>query len=127
MNPDHRAIRVAISHLPGASALGLQPADPANLARNPLIDIHEEADGLILEADVPGATEQGLSVQLEDNVLTLHATVEPALPESARPLLEESRPGAFARSFILSDEVDRARITAELKHGVLRINLPKAD
>ncbi len=93
----------------------------------PPIDIHESADGLILEADIPGATEQGLHVQLEDNVLNLYARVEPHSPAEAQLVHEEYRLGDYQRSFILSDEVDRERITAELKNGVLRVLLPKAD
>ena len=93
----------------------------------PPIDIHESADGLILEADIPGATEQGLHVQLEDNVLNLYARVEPHSPDAAQLIHEEYRLGDYHRSFILSDEVDRERITAELKNGVLRVLLPKAD
>jgi HSP20 family molecular chaperone IbpA len=42
-------------------------------------------------------------------------------------LHEEYRVGDHYRSFILSDEVDRERITAELRNGVLRLVLPKAD
>ena len=49
------------------------------------------------------------------------------LPRGARVLHEEYRPGDYQRSFILSDEVDRDRITAELKNGVLRLFLPKAE
>jgi HSP20 family protein len=93
----------------------------------PPIDIHESPDGLILEADIPGATEQGLHVQLEDNVLNLYARVEPQVPQDAQLIHEEYRLGDYHRSFILSDEVDRERITAELKNGVLRVLLPKAD
>ncbi len=93
----------------------------------PPIDIHEGPDGLILEADIPGATEQGLHVQLEDNVLNLHARIDPRVPKEAALIHEEFRLGDYHRSFILSDEVDRDRITAELKNGVLRVLLPKAD
>ena len=93
----------------------------------PLIDIHEGPDGLVLEADLPGASENNLSIQLEDNVLTLHARVDSSLPEGARPLHEEYRPADYFRSFILSDEVERSKITAELKNGVLQLNLPKAE
>jgi HSP20 family molecular chaperone IbpA len=49
------------------------------------------------------------------------------LPEGARVLHEEYHVGDFTRSFILSDEVERSRITAELKSGVLRLMLPKAE
>ena len=93
----------------------------------PPIDIHESAEGLVLEADIPGATESGLHVQLEENVLNLHARTAPHMPADARLIHEEFRPGDYHRSFILSDEVDRERITAELKNGVLRVLLPKAE
>jgi HSP20 family molecular chaperone IbpA len=93
----------------------------------PPIDIHEGPEGLTLEADLPGATERNLSIQLEDNVLSLHAKIESPVPDGTRLLHEEYRVGDFHRSFILSDEVDRDRITAELKNGVLRVFLPKAE
>ncbi len=49
------------------------------------------------------------------------------MPEGARALHEEYQVGDFYRSFILSDEVERTRITADLKNGVLRLTLPKAE
>lgn len=96
-------------------------------AYTPLIDIHENAEGLTLEADLPGANPQNLSIELADNVLTLHARIESPAPEGVRLLHEEYRVGDFYRSFILSDEVDRDRIKAELNQGVLRLTLPKAE
>ncbi len=100
---------------------------PAPVEHTPLIDIHEGPDGLVLEADLPGVSDQTLSIQVEDNVLSLRARVESPVPADARVLHEEYRPGDFYRSFILSDEVDRARITADVKNGVLRLSLPKAE
>ena len=93
----------------------------------PSIDIYEGADGLILEADLPGVPDHLLTIQLEDNVLNLRGQALSSLPNGARVLHEEYRSGDFWRSFILSDEVDRSRITATLKNGVLRIVLPKAE
>jgi HSP20 family protein len=107
----------------------MDEAPQASECHTPLIDIHEGPDGLVLEADLPGASENNLSIQLEDNVLTLHARVASSLPEGAgaRALHEEYRTADYFRSFILSDEVERSKITAELKNGVLRLNLPKAE
>jgi HSP20 family protein len=131
MNLDHHSIPVAVhrptpENGPHVEPSPEPPATEPRVLHTPLIDIHESPDGLILEADLPGAGESQVSIQLEDNVLSLHAKVPPA-PEGARLLHEEYRVGDFYRSFILSDEVERSKITAELRHGVLRLNLPKAD
>jgi HSP20 family molecular chaperone IbpA len=130
MNIENPTIRVRVGS--DARAGGLK--DPAHQelpdlgsAYVPPIDIHEEPEGLTLEADLPGATEQNLHIELEDNVLSLHARVDAVAPEGARLLHEEYRVGDYRRSFILSDEVDRDRITAFLENGVLRLFLPKAE
>jgi HSP20 family molecular chaperone IbpA len=130
MTVTNPSIRVAVGTQPSQSAAPSarpEPGSEENAAFTPPIDIHEGPDGLTLEADLPGATENNLFIQLEDNVLSLHARIESPAPEGARLLHEEYRVGDYSRSFILSDEVDRDRITAELKNGVLRLFLPKAD
>jgi len=136
MNAEGRPVSVVIGvgRPPAESAPHPQSARPAEAPtapspepQTPLIDIHEGPEGLVLEADLPGADERTLTIQVEDNVLSLRARIEPDLPEGARAIHQEYRPGEFYRSFILSDEVDRARIAAELKHGVLRLTLPKAE
>ena len=128
---DQPQVRVSVETGRREVAPQPQPTDQiAQAAREtytPPIDIHESPEGLILEADIPGATEQGLHVQLEDNVLILYARIEPHVPQEATLIHEEYPLGDYHRSFILSDEVDRERITAELKNGVLRVLLPKAD
>lgn len=93
----------------------------------PLVDIHERPEGLILEAEVPGATEDNVRIQLQENVLVLHVKVTQTLPGNARLLHQEYQVGDYYRSFILSDEVERSKITAELRNGVLRLILPKAE
>jgi len=133
MSFDNRLIPIAVDrpspseggHGPSATA-GDAPTQP-EVFYTPPIDIHEGPDGLVLEADLPGASEKFLNIQLEDNVLSLHARVASPAPEGARTLHEEYRVGDFYRSFILSDEVERSRITADLRNGVLRLNLPKAE
>jgi len=93
----------------------------------PPIDIHEVEDGLILEADLPGVTQENLTIRLEDNVLVIDGRIENTVPSGMRPVYEEYRLGDYHRSFILSDEVDRSRISADLHAGVLRLVLPKAE
>jgi HSP20 family protein len=130
MNVNNPTIHVRIgSELHEPSSRGTDQGHFANRrpSSTPPIDIHEGPDGLLLEADLPGATERNLHVQLADNVLSLYARIDSPAPEGARVLHEEYRLGDWERSFILSDEVDRDRITADLKNGVLRLFLPKAE
>jgi HSP20 family molecular chaperone IbpA len=127
MNGEPRLIRVTVGPFPTDVRFAAQAAEPRPDTLTPPIDIHEGPEGLVLEADVPGVEDKSLTVQLEDNVLSLHAVLGPGQPEGSRVLHEEFRVAAFARSFILSDEVDRARIAAELRHGVLRVVLPRAE
>lgn len=132
MSIDQHSIRVAVGRPAAAESephVGHtgEPAPEPRAYLTPPIDIHEGPEGLILEADLPGAGESQVTIQLEDNVLTLHAKVTPPAPEGARALHEEYHVGDFYRSFILSDEVERSGITAELKNGVLRLVLPKAE
>lgn len=131
MSVENHPIRVEVGRTaPGAeSAQAEQGGDPASppLSINPLIDIHEGPEGLILEADLPGSTDRDVQIQLEEHVLTLHARVTPPTPSGAKLVHEEYRVGEFSRSFILSDEVERGKIEAELKNGVLRLILPKSE
>ena len=131
---DQEAVAVPVGRT--ATETEPEPAQPAHRASKrepeaahltPPIDIYDSADGLVLEADLPGVPDHLLTIQLEENVLNLRGAVENTPIEGARALHLEYRPGNFSRSFILSDEVDRSRITASLKNGVLRIILPKAE
>jgi HSP20 family protein len=140
MSPENRSIPVAYARTPGEAhdhghlahahphpAADVEERAALQHAITPLIDIHEGPEGLVLEADLPGAVDDGVNIRLEDNVLVLHAKVPSPFPEGARVLHGEYRVGDFYRSFILSDEVERSRISAELKNGVLRLILPKAE
>lgn len=130
MSEAHSLIRVTVGDSPGGVPKRTPPHEPRGESTpvfTPLIDIYESAAGLVLEADLPGAPPQNVAIELSDNVLALHAQVDPAVPESARLIHEEYRVGDFHRSFILSDEVDRDQIKAELNQGVLRLTLPKAE
>ena len=100
--------------------------EPPRLLFNPPIDIYETPDGLVLYADLPGVTSEGLELQVQDNRLTLFGRVQRSERAEAVMIHQEYQVGDFLRSFILSDEVDHDRIQAKLANGVLRVELPKA-
>lgn len=92
----------------------------------PRADIYETEDTIVIVADVPGAGEDSIEITVEKNILTINAYVEPALPEGYSLAFAEYEVGDYQRSFRLSDEIDRSRIEATVKDGVLRLYLPKA-
>lgn len=91
---------------------------------SPVVDIWETDNGLMLVADMPGVTTEELSVDLQDNTLTISGRVAP-LPEGRKMLIKEFDVGNFYRQFALADNIDQAAITASLKGGVLKLALPR--
>lgn len=92
----------------------------------PRADIYEVDDQIVIVADVPGANEKSVEVTLEKNVLTINAYVDPVEMEGYSLVFAEYEVGDYQRSFKLSDEIDRDKIQATIKDGVLRLYLPKA-
>ena len=93
----------------------------------PPVDIIEGEDGLFLIADMPGVDENSVDITLEKNVLTIYGTVDPEIPGNRRLVSAEYGIGDYQRSFTLSDEIDREKIEATVKNGVLRLTLPRAE
>jgi len=93
----------------------------------PPVDIVEEADELLLVADLPGATNDSIDIDFEDGLLTIEGIVPPRYDEKMNFLLAEYGVGNFHRSFRVSEQIDSGRIRAEFVNGVLTVHLPKAE
>lgn len=91
----------------------------------PPADIFDTDKAILMLLDVPGADPDGLDITLENRVLSVFARSQPFEPEGYTPLYTEYQAGNYRRAFVLSDEVDREKIEAALKDGVLRLTLPK--
>src|SRR5215210_2608276 len=92
----------------------------------PSVDIYEVENGLMLLADVPGSTPEGVTITLERRALTIHAQVDEHAPEGHSLVYQEYEVGDFECQFTLSGEFDADRIEASLTDGVLRLTNPKA-
>ena len=93
----------------------------------PTVDIVENKDELLLIADVPGATRDGVDIDYERGRLTVQARVEPRQsPERTNYALQEYGVGDFSRSFQVGEGIDAGKIHAEIAEGVLTVHLPKA-
>ena len=93
----------------------------------PDVDIFESDNEITLLADMPGVTTDNLNIDLRDNVLTLTGGTDSDEESSEKPIVIEYGVGTYHRQFTLSEVIDQARITAELKDGVLRLVLPKVE
>lgn len=93
----------------------------------PRVDIYDTADGVVLLADMPGVDRESLDITLEKNILTIEGRVTIERPAGYDLAYAEYGIGDYYRTFALSDEVDRNRIEASVKNGVLRLTLPKSE
>ena len=93
----------------------------------PRVDIYENKDSLFLLADMPGVDEKTVDIELEKNVLTITGRVENGQVKDAAMIYSEYEIGDYERVFTLSDQIDRDKIVATVKNGVLRLELPKAE
>lgn len=91
----------------------------------PPVDIFENGDGLVVKADLPGVAKENLDVRVENNLLTIHGKPDHVVAGEA--IYREYELASFFRQFELNERVDQAKISAELKHGVLTLCLPKAE
>ncbi len=107
-----------------------QPAAGAEQTRTtlqftPVVDIYETDEGLVLLADLPGVGKDKLSIDLKDDVLTITGEV-PEPDFVGESLMAEFQAGGYIRQFTLGEAIDRTKIDAKLKNGVLTLRLPKA-
>jgi HSP20 family protein len=93
----------------------------------PAVDIVEQGDELLLIADVPGATADGMDIDFERGRLTVTARVEGRQEPGTNYFLHEYGVGDFVRTFQISEAIDASKIEAEVNAGVLTVHLPKGE
>jgi len=75
--------------------------------------------------DMPGVSKERLSVQTDNNSLTIEGDVQIAMPEGMEALYAEVHSTHYRRSFTLSGELEPEKAEANLKDGVLTLRIPK--
>jgi HSP20 family protein len=92
----------------------------------PVVNLHQDADGFTLEAEMPGVNKQGVEVTVEDGKLILGGhPVEASDP--GRPVHRERKAGDYRRIFDLDPSIDASRISARIEQGLLTVHLPKTE
>jgi len=97
-------------------------------AWNPSVDIYENKDQIVLEAELPGMKQEDFELTVENNVITLRGERRFEKFDDADNYHRVERSyGAFTRSFTLPQTVSAEGATAEYRNGVLRVTLPKRE
>ena len=91
----------------------------------PPVDIYEDGSSYILKADMPGIAKEALEITLDNKELTIVGKVNRDSAEN--PAYAEYAVNDYKRSFIVSENIDAAAITAALENGVLTLTLPKSE
>jgi HSP20 family protein len=95
---------------------------------SPAVDIYETEGEIVVQAELPGMDRKDISLNLENNVLTIRGDrqFKKETKEDNYHRIERSY-GGFSRSFSIPTTVDEDKIRADYKDGVLRIALPKKE
>lgn len=92
------------------------------------LDVYEQNDMYIVEADVPGLSPDAIDVTVQKRTLTISGEViHQERTDDTRELLRERVHGRFSRSITLPDHIDVDRVDAQYQDGVLTLTLPKAE
>jgi len=92
----------------------------------PAVDIYESENELTLLADMPGVPIDNVDIDLNDDQLTIKGTATEE-DQGGTALLKEYSVGDYYRQFTVSSAIDREKIKASMKDGVLKLVLPKAE
>jgi len=89
------------------------------------VNIIETEEGLILTADIPGASKDALDVNVEKGILTINAPAQHTTPGT--PAYREFELASYYRQFAIPESLDHEKANAEYVNGILTLRVPKAE
>ena len=95
------------------------------LVIRPPVDIFEDAHGIMVVAEMPGVSRDRLNVQADRNSLLIEGEAAIDMPEGMEAIHADVQSTRYARSFVLSAELETDAVDAKLKDGVLTVRIPK--
>ena len=126
---DLRSLQEEVNRLfTGNMARGFDEEGIARGSWSPSVDIFENKDHIVLEAELPGMKREDFDLSVENNVITLRGERHfEKKDETDNYHRVERAYGSFTRSFTLPNTVTAEGATAEYTNGVLRVTLPKRE
>ena len=94
----------------------------------PHTDIYETPEALVVVMEMPGVNREHADITVEDDILSVAGRIDFSKYEKLQPVYTEYNVGYYRRSFSLTpNSFDDHKISAEMKDGVLKVTLPKAE
>ena len=91
----------------------------------PVVDIYENEDEILLYADMPGVTKDNVTINVDNGKLEISGARH--LQTKGTGNWQEFTDVEYRRVFAVPQSIDVSKVNAELKEGVLRLHLPKAE
>ena len=106
---------------------GKQQATSEEPSLLPPVDVLEDEGGITLYADLPGVARENLDVHVDGENLFIDGKIALEMPKEMEATHVEVTRSRFRRVFALSREFDTGKLKADLKQGVLKVRIPKAE
>ncbi|MFH8223024.1 Hsp20/alpha crystallin family protein [Streptomyces sp. NPDC018057] len=106
--------------------LAQQVFGPARPGAMPM-DAYRSGDDFVVHFDLPGVDPETIDLDVERNVLNVHAERRSPAPEDAEMIVAERPTGTFTRQLFLGETLDTERIDASYEAGVLTLRIPVAE
>ena len=104
-----------------------QEASPGRAYLLPPVDVVEDEAGITLYADLPGVARENLDLHVDGENLFVDGKIALEMPKEMEATHVEVARARYRRVFALSREFDTTKLKADLKHGVLKVSIPKAE
>ena len=91
----------------------------------PAVNIIETEEGLVLTADIPGASKESLDVNVEKGILTIIAPAQHKVPGTSA--YREFELASYYRQFTIPESLDHEKAHADYVYGILTLRIPKAE
>jgi HSP20 family protein len=96
--------------------------------RVPQLDVIDRDKDILIRAELPGVEKKDIDVSISDNTLLIKGSVSRESKEQRKDYFRcEIEQGNFSRSVALPSAIDKAKISASLKDGILEVLLPKEE
>jgi len=91
----------------------------------PTLNVYDEGSELLLDAEVPGLSEQDIQLSLNQNVLSISGERKVEAPKDYAVHRQERQAIKFARSISLPCQVNTEKVTARVRDGMLTVIMEK--